>query len=104
MPNNNPGGENGAGAFDHFGGADSAYGAVKKLQSAQSAIPIGSAPGVTAGKQATRQSQRPPQAAATVRPTAPLDLTPQAWHTQTWAEIASDPDASDLVKQFASKA
>ena len=102
---NNLSGENGAGAFDGLGGAESAYGAVKALQTAQQAMPIGSAPGLTAPKQATRASQKGgQQQAQAAPPPPPLQLTPQAWHRQTWQEIAADPEASDLVKQFAANA
>ena len=103
---NNLSGENGAGHFDGLGGAQSAYGAVKALQTAQQAMPIGSAPGLTAPKQATRASQKPSaaQGEAAPPPATPLPISPAEWHATTWAEIAADPEASDLVKQFAERA
>lgn len=106
LPANNVVGENGAGAFDGLGGAQSAYGAVKALQTAQQAMPIGSAPGVNAPKQATRASQKPSNAQeqSSPPPPTPLPVSAQEWHRTTWAEIAADPEASDLVKQFADRA
>lgn len=100
---NNVSGENGAGHFDGFGGQSSAYGEVKKLQTAQKLVPIGSAPGITAPKQATRHSQKPQTPSAPPPSVAVAQPDAHAWHAQAWAALAADPGASDLVRQLAAE-
>jgi hypothetical protein len=70
VPNNNPGGENGTGYFDGFGG-ESAYGAVKRLTDTIKAAPIPVNPAIRAPERARKQQgqqqqqqQAPPQPSA----------------------------------------
>jgi hypothetical protein len=101
---NNGGGVNGA---TLPGGAESPYGAVKRLTQATRAVPIGPAPGGNAPKQATRASQQgepallhPADAVA-----APgQELPPAGQYAALWAAVAATPGASPLVQQIAQEA
>jgi len=106
MPNkgqvNNGGGVNGA---TLPGGAESAYGAVKRLTQATRAVPIGPAPGGNAAKKATRASQQPqPVPAHPADAMQATDTPPAAQYAALWAAVASTPGASPLVQQIAQEA
>jgi hypothetical protein len=99
VPNNNPGGENGTGYFDGFGG-ESAYGAVKRLTDTIKAAPIPVNPAIRAPERARKQQGQQQQ--APVQPSAEQQLaaappTPLA----VWAEVAAIPGISPLVAEWA---
>lgn len=106
MPNkgqvNNGGGVNGA---TLPGGAESPYGAVKRLTQATKAVPIGPAPGGNAAKRATRASQQPVPALAHPADAIPQgEMPPAAQYAALWAAVAAVPGASPLVQQIAQEA
>lgn len=107
MPNagqvNNGEGVNG---YTLPGGAESPYGAVKRLTQATRAVPIGPTPGGNAPKQATRASQQPEAAPAhpadAVQPGQ--EMSPAAQYAALWAAVAATPGASPLVQAIAQEA
>jgi hypothetical protein len=101
VPNNNPGGENGTGYFDGFGG-ESAYGAVKRLTDTIKAAPIPVNPAIGAPDRARKQQGKPQPQQAPAQPNAEQQLaaappSPIA----VWAEVAGIPGISPLVQEWA---
>jgi hypothetical protein len=102
MPN--PGGVNGLGS-DRV-----PYGQAKKMKELAGEAPMSGAPLATPALNAPRQAQRSTQsrpAAGAVEQPAPLptpEVSPQAFASQAWQQIASIPGASPLVQQYAARA
>jgi len=108
MPNqgqvNNGGGVNG---YTLPGGAESAYGSVKRLTQATRAVPIGPSPGGNAAKKATRASQQgepAPQHPADAVAAPGQEMPPSAQYAALWAAVAATPGASPLVQALAAQA
>lgn len=109
MPNpgqvNNGAGVNG---FTGPGGAETPYGAVKRLGQMTKAAPIGPTPGGNAPQQAKRAAQRGAQEPPLVSPDQAVMSAPQVplsvAYAQAWASLATQPGASELVKRIAQEA
>lgn len=105
MPNpgqvNNSSGANG---YTLPGGAESAYGSVKRLTQQTKAFPIAT-PGANAPKQATRASQQQEAPLAHPADAVPAQaVSPAAQYAALWAAVAATPGASPLVQQIAQEA
>jgi hypothetical protein len=102
---NNGSGVNG---YTGPGGAETPYGAVKRLGQMTKAAPIGTVPGVNAPQQAKRAAARgqqepapvTPDQAVMAQPSVPLPVA----YAQAWSAVASTPGASPLVVQMAQEA
>lgn len=91
---NNPDGENGTSYFSGFG-PETAYGAVKRLTQLTQAAPIQQPP-----RPRRRQQPTQPQPPSMPEP----QLSPRAQVAAVWQALAADPDASDLVREYAARA
>jgi hypothetical protein len=99
MPN--PEGVNG---FQGFA-PEPAYGEKIQQRALEQAAPTPQNPALSAPRRDQRKASRGQQPAPPpVAPAAAEPLSPQITLAQTWAEIASIPGASDLVKAYAAKA
>lgn len=109
MPNpgqaNNPGGANG---YEGPTGKESPYGAVKRLTQQTKAAPLPGNPALGAPRRASRAAQRGGQQPAPApEPAEVFAATPTPYPVavaQTWAALAADPEASDLVRFYAQQA
>lgn len=105
MPN-----PNGVNAFDRFA-AEEPYGAVKAMEEKLRDVPLDTAPALNAPQRLKRRATKGNVGGSAVTaPPGPAEATLSAGLPSTppvgdvWAEIASHPEASDLVKQLAAEA
>jgi hypothetical protein len=95
-------------SFDRFG-SEASYGAKKRLQNLESAVPVPGAGPLNAPRRAKRyatgQDRARQAAGAPVGMAAPpvSEPSPQAVGAEVWRELAQHPDASPLVKQYAAE-
>jgi hypothetical protein len=91
---NNPSGSNGTTYFDGFG-AETSYGTIKRLEQNTRAAPT----------QTPKRRQGKPQPAAQALPPAmPTEIPYGVELAQIWAEAAASPEASELVRYYATEA
>lgn len=80
------------------------YGAVKKQADLERAAPMSNVPAITAPERAKSRAVRPPKPRRA--PASPKGSLPpyEMELAATWAEIAAQPGASDLVRRIALRA
>lgn len=100
----NPSGKNQFGGF----GSEPAYGEAQRQTQLARGAPMSGAPIATAATETPRRAKRRAQrgaAPAEQNPTPPAPLppavNPQAEVDAIWAALAAEPEASDLIRQYA---
>lgn len=99
------------GGINQLGSDRVPYGEAKRLKTLSDEAPMSGAPLVSPAMNAPRQAQRSTQGRPAAAPVeqqpmvAPApEVSPQAFATQAWQQIASIPGASPLVQQYAARA
>lgn len=98
------------GGINQLGSDRVPYGDAKRMKELASEAPMSGAPLATSAINAPRQAQRGsrtrPSAAPAEQPAQPPtpQVSPQAFASQAWQQIAAIPGASPLVQSYAARA